>query len=82
MANARLIPDELFLVAAKTLAEMVADEDIQEGALYPRLKEIRAISLAIAIAVAEKAYDLGIAHNEKPKNIKQTISDYMYNPSY
>lgn len=82
MANARLIPDELFLVAAKTLAEMVADEDIQEGALYPRLKEIRAISLAIAIAVAEKAYDLGIAQNEKPKNIKQTISDYMYNPSY
>lgn len=78
MSNARLIPDALFLVAA----EMVADKDIQEGSLYPRLKEIHVISLAIAAAAAEKSYDLGIAQNEKPKNIKQTILDYMYDPSY
>jgi len=82
MANAKVIPDDLFLVAAKTLAKMVSDENIKEGAIYPRLKEIRAISLAIAVAVVEKAHALGIAQNERPKNIEQFIMDYMYNPNY
>ena len=82
IANTRVIPDELFLVAAKILAEMVNDENIQKGAIYPRLKEIRAISLAIAVAVVEKAHDMGIAQNKRPKNIKQFIMDYMYDPSY
>lgn len=26
-------------------------------------------------------YNIGIAHNDKPENIKQIISDYMYDPS-
>lgn len=82
MANTPVIPDELFLVAAKILSEMVNEENIQKGAIYPRLKEIRAISLAIAVAVVEKAHNMGIAQNERPKNIKQFIMDYMYNPTY
>ncbi len=82
IANASKISDELFLTAAKTLAEMVSDKNIKDGSLYPRLNEIRNISLEIAFAVAEKAYQLGIARNEKPKNLKQSIKDYMYNPNY
>lgn len=82
MANPKMIPDELFLVAAKTLADMVSEENIEEGALYPYLKQIRAISLAIAVAVVEKAHDMGIARNKKPQNIKQFIKDYMYDPNY
>jgi len=82
MANATKIPDELFLTAAKTLSEMVSDKNIEEGAIYPRLNEIRIISLEIALAVAENAFDLGIARNKRPKNLKQTIIDYMFNPNY
>jgi malate dehydrogenase (oxaloacetate-decarboxylating)(NADP+) len=61
---------------------MVSDKNILEGAIYPRLNEIRTISLEIAFAIAEKAFDLGIARNKRPKNLKQTIIDYMYNPNY
>jgi malate dehydrogenase (oxaloacetate-decarboxylating)(NADP+) len=82
IANATIIPDELFLTAAKALADMVSDKNIEEGAIYPRLNEIRTISLEIAFAVAEKAFDLGIARNKRPKNLKQSIIDYMYNPHY
>ncbi len=82
IANAAIIPNELFLTAAKTLAELVSDKNLEDGALYPPLNEIRAISLEIALAVAEKAYELGIAKNKKPKNLRQTIKDYMYNPNY
>lgn len=82
IANAAIIPNELFLTAAKALAELVSDKNLEDGALYPPLNEIRAISLEIALAVGEKAYELGVAKNKKPKNLRQTIKDYMYNPNY
>lgn len=81
-ANARCINDELFLVAAQTLAAQVTDKNIEEGTLYPPLSQIRTISLKIATAVAEKAFEMGIARNKRPKDVEQTISDYMYNPNY
>ena len=82
VSNARTIPDELFLVASRTLAKLVSDQNIQNGALYPRLTEIRNISLNIATAVAEKVYELGISKSDKPANLKQVIADYMYDPKY
>ncbi|MGZ0017554.1 NAD-dependent malic enzyme [Yeosuana sp. AK3] len=82
IAKAAIIPDELFLTAAKTLAEMVNDKNLEDGALYPPLKDIRVISLEIACAVAQKAYELGVAGNKKPINLRQTIKDYMYDPNY
>lgn len=82
VSHASIIPDELFLTAAKTLSEMVSDKNIEEGAIYPRLTEIRTISLEVALAVSEKAFVLGIARIKKPKNLRQTILDYMYNPNY
>ncbi len=81
VANATTIPDELFLVASRTLAGLVSAQNLQDGALYPRLTEIRNISLNIATAVAEKVYELGISQNkEKPANLKQLVADYMYDP--
>ena len=50
--------------------------------MYPRLTEIRDLSLDIAVAVAEKAYELGIAKAERPEDLRTTIADYMYDPSY
>ena len=81
VSNATSIPDELFLVAAKTLANLVSEQNLQDGALYPRLTKIRNISLNIAVAVAEKVYELGISKDKKkPANLEQIIADYMYNP--
>jgi len=61
---------------------MVKDSDIEEGSLFPSLAEIRSISFEIAFAVAEKAYALEIARNERPDNLKQVILDYIYDPKY
>lgn len=80
--EAKTMPDDLFLVAARTLAELVDVEDIEEGALYPPLTEIRELSLGIAVAVAEKAYELGLAQRERPADLKQAIADYMFDPTY
>src|SRR6185295_7352798 len=54
--RARTLPDELFLAAARTLADLVRPADLNQGSLYPPLRDIRKISLAIAVSVATKAY--------------------------
>src|SRR5262249_54452180 len=39
--RARTLPDELFLVAARALAKLVRQSDLDQGSLYPRLPGIR-----------------------------------------
>ena len=78
--RARTLPDELFLAAARTLAGLVGQKDLDEGALYPPLSEIRKISLAIATSVAAKAYDMKLARGARPKNLRRSIEARMYHP--
>ena len=79
-SRARTIPDDLFLVAARTLAKMVRPTDLAQSCLYPPLTSIRRISLAIATAVATKAYASGLARRRKPKNVRKDIAAFMYEP--
>jgi malic enzyme len=51
VAGARVIRDAEFLVAARTLAAMVAPERLACGALYPPVADLRSISREIALAV-------------------------------
>jgi malate dehydrogenase (oxaloacetate-decarboxylating)(NADP+) len=78
--RARTLPDELFLVAARTLADIVRPKDLEEGALYPRLREIRRISLAIAVSVAAKAYAMKLARQSRPRDLRRSIEALMYKP--
>jgi len=78
--RARTLPDELFLVAAHALAKLVRQNDLDEGALYPPLREIRKISLAIAVSVATKAYAMNLTRKRKPENVRRSIEAMMYRP--
>jgi malate dehydrogenase (oxaloacetate-decarboxylating)(NADP+) len=78
--RARTLPDELFLVAARTLASLVQQDDLDQGSLYPPLTEIRKISLAIAANVATRAYQMKLARARRPSNIRRTIEKSMFRP--
>ena len=79
--RARTLPDALFLEAARTLAALVREDDLRMGCLYPPLKEIRRISLAIAVRVAEKAYALKLARARRPRDLRKHIAQLMYEPA-
>jgi len=81
-AGARIVPDSMFLEAACTLAQEVGEEDLACGRVYPSLKEIRRVSLEIAVAVAEEAWKLGIALEPRPEDPKEFLRNQMFDPSY
>ena len=78
--RARTLPDELFLAAARTLAGKVRQDDLDQGSLYPPLKGIRKLSLAIAASVATKAYSMNLAREKRPKDLRRHIKALMYDP--
>ena len=80
--RARRITDEMFLVAAKTLAASVSQEDLAQGRLYPPLARVRDISAAIATAVAQLAHDRGFAGRKRPDDLTGFIRSRMYDPAY
>jgi malate dehydrogenase (oxaloacetate-decarboxylating)(NADP+) len=78
--RARTLPDELFLTAARTLADLVRPGDLDQGSLYPPLREIRKISLAIAVSVATRAYAMNLAREKRPRSVRRSIEAIMYEP--
>lgn len=80
--GARTVTDEMFFTAAKTLAHMVTEEELHAGTIYPDLRNIRQISLAIASAVCRLAWDHGLAKYPEPADIREYVRDCQYHPEY
>lgn len=76
------VTDEMFMAAARTLAEQVAEGDLTAGRVYPPLQEIRQVSLAIAVAVAEVAYAQGLARVPRPDDLAAHLRAQMFDPVY
>lgn len=54
------IKEEIFLLAAKAIADKVSDADIKRGSLYPPLSSIRECSIDIATKILQYSYDNGM----------------------
>jgi len=80
--GANLITDEMFMVAAHALAQLVSPEDLAQGSLYPALPRIREVSARIAEAVAVVAYNNGYATGHAPNDMATFIHSKMYDPQY
>jgi malate dehydrogenase (oxaloacetate-decarboxylating)(NADP+) len=76
------VTNEMFLVAARALAGLVTEEDLAIGRVYPDLTRIREVSAAIALAVAETAYNRGYARQIRPADLTAHIKAQMYQPDY
>lgn len=81
-SGARLITDNMFMSAARTLANLVTQSDLDQGSLYPALPRIREVSAHIAAAVAQIAYQHALAAGPVPNDLLAHVQSHVYDPRY
>jgi malate dehydrogenase (oxaloacetate-decarboxylating)(NADP+) len=72
----------MFFAAARTLAAAVSEADLSHGSVFPGLDRVRDISISIATAVAEVAFESGLATQPRPDDVKALVERQMYIPAY
>jgi malic enzyme len=82
VAEARSMPDALFLAAARALASCVSDERLASGALYPPVAALRPVTRAITRAVAGEALAAGIADLAPGSDLDAQVDAAMWWPDY
>jgi malate dehydrogenase (oxaloacetate-decarboxylating)(NADP+) len=80
--EAARVTDQMFIVAAKAVAEQVANEDLSTGLIYPPQSKILEASLHVAGRVAEHIFGNGLARVPRPDSIGSLIHARAYRPVY
>jgi malic enzyme len=82
VADAHEITDEMFLLAARTLAEMVSPERLAVGALYPAISELREVSRQIAAKVVCQSRECGVGRLYRDEEVLDAVDSAMWYPDY
>ena len=84
-----VVTDAMFLAGAKRLADLVDDEEITKGRLFPGVGQLREISAEVAAAVGMVAWDYGLVRREVPEDtfmnverLKEFMTAEMWEPVY
>jgi malate dehydrogenase (oxaloacetate-decarboxylating)(NADP+) len=80
--EAKRVTDEMFIIAARAVAEQVTDQSLATGLIYPPQSEILDASLHVATRVAEYIFDNNLAGVSRPNDIGALICTRAYRPGY
>lgn len=80
--EATRVTEDMFIVAAKAVAELVTQEDLDKGLIYPPQHDIRAAELHTAVRIAERIYENGLARVPRPDDLAAHIEQMAYLPAY
>ena len=79
------ITDEMLYCASVAVANSLTPEDRAEGRVYPQVKNIREVSIDVAVAVARKGIEHGLSKSMGMADIhslREILVKKMYNPHY
>jgi malate dehydrogenase (oxaloacetate-decarboxylating)(NADP+) len=80
--QAARVPDELFIEAARAVADQVPPGLLKQGLLYPLQSNILETEVQTAARVAKLVFDLGLARVKQPTDIVAFIRQLVYKPEY
>ena len=80
--EAKRVPDEIFIEAARATADQLTSEQLDKGMLFPPQGDILNVSIKTAVQSAEKIFALGLARVAKPDTVDHLIGSMLYKPSY
>jgi malic enzyme len=82
LSQAHQVTDNMFLAAAKTLADCVDEQRLAAGAVYPCQSKLREVSARIAAAVMRQARADGVGRLMHDDAIEPLIRKSMWFPEY
>ena len=80
--EAKHVPDEIFIAAARATADQVTSEQLDKGMLFPPQGDILDTSVKTAIESAKKIFELGLARVQQPKSVDDLVRASLYKPEY
>jgi malate dehydrogenase (oxaloacetate-decarboxylating)(NADP+) len=80
--EATRVTDEMFIEAAKAVAQQVTDADLAIGLIYPPQSRILDASLYVAERVASYIFDHGLARVPRPDDVGALVRARAYRPVY
>ena len=76
------VTDEMFIEAARAVADQVPANLLSQGLLYPLQSGILEIEIQTAARVAKLVFDSGLARVQRPKDLVAFIREQVYKPEY
>jgi malate dehydrogenase (oxaloacetate-decarboxylating)(NADP+) len=80
--QASRVTDEMFIEAARAVADQVPANLLNQGLIYPLQSGILETEIQTAARVAKLVFDSGLARVNKPKDYVAFIRDQIYKPEY
>lgn len=80
--QASRVSDEMFIEAAKAVADQVPPKMLEQGLLYPPQSNILETEIQTAVRVAKLVFDSGLARVDRPDNMDAFIRQHVYKPEY
>jgi malate dehydrogenase (oxaloacetate-decarboxylating)(NADP+) len=80
--QASRVTDEMFIEAARGVADQVPSELLNQGLLYPLQANILETEIQTATRIAKLIFDSELARVNRPANIASFIREHVYSPDY
>ncbi|MBI5866049.1 MAG: NAD-dependent malic enzyme [Planctomycetes bacterium] len=82
LAETLEVTDDMFYAAARTLADAVPANRLDQGALYPNINDLRAFNARIAAAVIRAAREQGVGRLIADRNVETLVAEKTWYPEY
>jgi malate dehydrogenase (oxaloacetate-decarboxylating)(NADP+) len=80
--RAKLVTDEMFIEAARAMADLVNDMQLKMGLLFPPQSNILETEVQTAQHVAEVVFKRNLAQVNPPKDVNMWLQTMFYKPEY
>jgi malate dehydrogenase (oxaloacetate-decarboxylating)(NADP+) len=80
--EAKRVTDQMFIIAAKAVAEQVGQSSLDKGLIYPPQSEILEASLHVATNLAGYIFEQGLAGIKRPDDVAALVRSRAYRPVY
>ncbi|PHR23179.1 MAG: NAD-dependent malic enzyme [Desulfotalea sp.] len=82
LTKTKTVPVDMFTTASFALADCVAEEDLKMGTVFPRIRDLRKISLYVAVEVIKEEIKKDSEHELHAKDLTEYVAACMWKPTY